>query len=418
MKHCCHQWAAAAQALLPDLTLGGRNYPKRWASGSPITQALEAFDELPDVMIFPVTRNFDANAREPFVGYKVLRRDVFSIFFIPVDCPLGVKCPDGYCCFAHSSFEKMFHPICFQSQACFNRLKCPYLEMGKFCSYYHDETTKRAAYNLWRFWETWWYGWRDYEGIIRAAFDDLERSGTAMYQRVQSPIPLSRKGPPHVNANGFSVLRVRLGNNKTFVPQKPLAHRNFAEIVKSGPTILGKILNGEYADYYEALITETCLRQSDASSPGHPSRYSVDLRSPYDDDKLFASSPQSKRNSLSVQGGSPTASSHSDCSAEVALAYLKLETNLMRLPPDLQSIVMSVQLSMDTQSIFEQLWHPLHAVGHTVPAAAFPEQTRAYKTDDVLNQLQTSSFSRKVEGNLFYDGSLELLSQDDFTLRP
>ena len=239
MKLCCHPWADAAQALLPDLILGGRNYLKRWASGFPTTQALEAFDELPDVMIFPVTRNFDANAREPFVGYKVLRRDVFSIFFIPVDCPLGVKCPDGYCCFAHSSFEKMFHPICFQSQACFNRLKCPYLEMGKFCSYYHDETTKRAAYNLWRFWETWWYGWRDYEGIIRAAFDDLERSG--MYQRVASPIPLSRKGPPHVNANGFSVLRVRLGNNKTFVPQKPLAHRNFAEIVKSGPTILGKV---------------------------------------------------------------------------------------------------------------------------------------------------------------------------------
>ena len=142
------------------------------------------------------------------------------------------------------------------------------------------------------------------------------------------------------------------------------------------------------------------------------------MRPSYDDDKIYAASPQSKRNSLSVQGGSPVPSSHSsDCSAEVALAYLKLESNLVRLPPDLRSIVMSVQLSMETQSIFEQLWQPMHAVGHTVPAAAFPAQTR-FKTDDMLKQLQTSSFSRKAEGNLFYDGSLELLSQDDYNLRP
>ncbi|CDJ32694.1 LOW QUALITY PROTEIN: uncharacterized protein EMH_0047020 [Eimeria mitis] len=109
----------------------------------------------------PVCRHFNPLREAPFELVKFNRRDPYTHFYIPVDCPDARRCANGVCPLAHTKLEKMFHPIVYKTQKCQMALRdtgrCPYINQ---CTFFHtEEDRKRAALER-EVWEAGWGQWR------------------------------------------------------------------------------------------------------------------------------------------------------------------------------------------------------------------------------------------------------------------
>lgn len=132
---------------------------------------------LPDLNDFPVTAGLDwsmAHTAKPFVHQKVIRRDCFAVFYVPMDCPCGVECHNVVCPFSHSILEKSFHPILYRSRPCAGGQGC----IRERCSFVHSAEEDKQASSLWLLWEDQWAGWRANIEVLREFCRDI------------SPVPL------------------------------------------------------------------------------------------------------------------------------------------------------------------------------------------------------------------------------------
>ncbi|CDJ33579.1 uncharacterized protein EMH_0016670 [Eimeria mitis] len=109
----------------------------------------------------PVSRHFNPLREAPFELVKFIRRDPYTHFYIPVDCPYARRCANGVCPFAHTKLEKMFHPIVYKTQKCQMALSdtgpCPYINQ---CTFFHTEEDRKQAELEREVWEAEWGPWR------------------------------------------------------------------------------------------------------------------------------------------------------------------------------------------------------------------------------------------------------------------
>lgn len=115
--------------------------------------------DMPPLTDFPITTNVSNKVlpgMRPYWGFKLLRRCCFLVFYLPVDCPCGTNCSNVFCPFAHSIFEKMFHPLMYRTKICERGLRCP----RNHCSFLHSDRDDLQASNFWLLWEAHWAGWR------------------------------------------------------------------------------------------------------------------------------------------------------------------------------------------------------------------------------------------------------------------
>ncbi|EZG66736.1 hypothetical protein GNI_076730 [Gregarina niphandrodes] len=115
---------------------------------------------LPPMTDFPVSTQLSEPSSEikrPYFRSGAIRRDCFLYFYLPVDCPCGLACQNWFCPFAHSSLEKMFHPLIYRTEPCRRGVKC----CRRQCSFLHSIEDDIEATNLWTIWEQHWQGYRD-----------------------------------------------------------------------------------------------------------------------------------------------------------------------------------------------------------------------------------------------------------------